>query len=177
MLNGMTDSFAVFTSGNWLMLALAVLLPVFGLVCIAVGGRVMYERWRPRRVARQLLASHVSLPLSEVEQAVRAEFRAQGYEVFKPSDIHARLNHLVAVRGNERVVICCLSGEAAPTAYDVETLSEIQEVRQARRALLVAPVVLSSEVRRRAVQLGIEVRDRTQFSQMQIAAARLSPEP
>lgn len=175
MLNGMTDLFSVLTSSNGLMLALAVLLPVFGLVCIVVGGRMVYERWRPRRVVRQLLASHVSLPLSEVEQAVRAEFRAQGFEVFKPSDIHARLNHLVAVRGDERVVICCLSGEAVPTARDIEALSEIQDVRQARRAVLVAPVILSSEVRRRAVQLGIEVRDRTQFGHMQLAAERLSP--
>jgi hypothetical protein len=168
----MTEWFAASTLGGWLILALAAVLPVFGLVCIVIGGRMVYERMRPRRATRQLLASHVSLPLNEVEQAVRAEFRAQGYEVFKPSDVHARLNHLVAAQGDERVVICCLPGEAMPTARDVDTLSEIQEVRQARRALLVAPVVLNSEVRRRAVQLGIELRDRTQFGHMQAAAGR-----
>jgi len=172
MLNAMADWFSAYSNTNWIMVLLAVILPVLGLVCIAVGGRVVYERSRSRRAARQVLASHVSLPLSEVEQAVRAEYRAQGYEVFKPSDVHTRLNHLVAAKGKERIVICCLSGEAAPTARDVETLAEIQELRQARLALLVAPVILPSDVRRRAVQFGIEVRDRSQFAYMQAAVER-----
>lgn len=170
MLNAMMEWFTSSGWGDALTVTLAAVLPVLGLVCIAVGGRVVYDRLRPRRAARQLFASHVSLPLSEVERAVRAEFQAQGYEVFKPSDIHARLNHLVAAQGGERVVICCLSGQAEPTARDVEALCEVQELRQARRAILVAPVVLSSDVRRRAVQLGVELRDRTQLSHMQAAA-------
>lgn len=162
----------------WLVVALWVLLPVLGFVLIAVGGRALWWRMRQRRAAvvdRPAMRSNLGLPLNEVEHLANKFYRAQGYEVLAPGELSQSPGELLAIKNNERTVIRCLAGSEATQPGDVEALAELRARRHASYAVLIAPAGFTSETRRRAVQLGVELRDRNQLFVMETRLDRQLP--
>lgn len=154
-------------------LLLAIVLPVVGFVLVAVGLRALYERLALRpRAPRRVWRSSIGLPLSELEKIAHDFYRSQGYEVISTSELAGTHREMIAVKDEQRTLIWCLEGQAVPEPQTVEDVAEARAERRAHRAVLLSPAGFTSDVRQRALNRGVELRDRTQLDVMRRVAER-----
>ena len=151
-----------------LRITMLVLLPVLGFVLIALGARAMYERARLQSTPqpRRVFTSRVSLPASDLEKLATDYYRSQGYTILRDGVPGETSKEMLVVKGGQRTLIRCEASEDLPSSELIEALAETRDNHQAQRAVLLAPAGFTSEVRQRAVALGIELRDSVQIDVM-----------
>ncbi len=147
---------------------LAVLLPTAGFILLVIGGRLLYARYSrareaatPPRVAR----SSVGLSLEELERLVRDYYRSQGYDVVVANEPGQPVE-MVVLKEDRQILIRCDMSETPPGPEAVRALARARDQVKAQRAVLIAPAGFLSDARRRAVALGVELRDKTQIELM-----------
>ncbi|MGQ0600904.1 MAG: restriction endonuclease [Anaerolineales bacterium] len=151
-----------------LRITVLVLLPVLGFVLIAIGARAMYERAKLQSAPqdRRVFTSRVSLPAGDLEKLATDYYRSQGYTILRDGVPGEQSKEMMVVKGGQRTLIRCEVSEALPGPELIETLARTRDAHKAQRAVLLAPAGFTSEVRQRAVALGVELRDSTQIDVM-----------
>jgi hypothetical protein len=152
----------------------AILLPVLGFVLLAAGARVLYGRWSDRAalVPRRIARSSIGKSLDELAQIVQSYYKSQGYDVLHDNAPGESAVELVVLKDSQRTLIHCLNVAEPPEPEIVEQLAAARDRLQAQRAVLIAPAGFTSNTRRRAVSLGVELRDKTQIELMRRMAER-----
>lgn len=154
-------------------LLLAVLVPVLGFVGVAIGLQMALRRRRvrsglpPARVER----SSLGLSLNDVQRLAQAYYKSQGHDVVASADPD-QPSDLVVLTGTQTILVRCDSGPDDVGAEAVTELARARDNLRAQRAVLLAPGGFRSEARRRAVALGVELRDRTQIDLMRAMTER-----
>lgn len=153
---------------------LAILLPVLGFVLLAAGVRALWVRLGTplpdpfRRASR----SSIGLSLGDLAKLARDYYKAQGYEVVADAGSGERAGELMVFKDKQRTLVRCLSGREPLGPEAVDEMAADREQLQAQRAVLIAPAGFLSGARRRAVALGVELRDKTQIELMRHMAER-----
>jgi hypothetical protein len=170
----------IITMFEWLSASLfgtllMVLLPTAGFILLVISGRMLYARLsRPRTSPLPHVArSSVGLSLDELQQLVQAYYRSQGYDLVVSNE-PGQPAEMVALKESRQILIRCLGGDAPLGSGPVEALARSRDQIKAQRAVLIAPVGFRSDARRRAVALGIELRDKTQIELMRNISERRS---
>jgi hypothetical protein len=145
-----------------------VLLPVLGFVLIALGARAMYERAKLQSTpqTRRVFTSRVSMPAGDIEKLATDYYRSQGYTILRDGVPGEKTKEMIVVKGGQRTLIRCEVSDDLPTPELIEALAHTRDGHKAQRAVLLAPAGFTSEVRQRAVALGVELRDSVQIDVM-----------
>jgi hypothetical protein len=158
-----------FTAG-WPLwgVVLAIVLPVLGFVLVVAGARLVLERLgtKPFEMPRRANRSNIGLSLSDLERLAHDYYKSQGYDILRSGDPDETEGEMVAFKDDQRTLIWCLPGKAMPEPEAVEEIAALRDRLQVQRAVLMAPAGFTSNTRRRAVTLGVELRDKTQIDLM-----------
>lgn len=149
---------------------LAIALPVLGFVLLVAGVRVWWERrGQPEelRPAKRASRSNIGQSLDDLVRLVRDYYKAQGYDVVAGGEPGVDLEELVVLKDAQSTLVRCLPGDEPPPPAMVEALAAARDTLRAQRAVLIAPAGFLSDARRRAVMLGVELRDKSQIELMQ----------
>lgn len=161
-------------AGSPLWIALVVLLPVLGFVLLAAGARV----WLARRGVslpdpfRRVSRSSLGWSLDDLTRLARDYYKAQGYEVVADVAPGERASEMVVFKETQRTLVRCVLGNEPPGPEAVTEMAAERDKLRAQRAVLIAPAGFLSSARRRAVSLGVELRDKTQIELMRTMAER-----
>ncbi|MBL8056304.1 MAG: restriction endonuclease [Anaerolineales bacterium] len=157
-----------------LEILLLVIVPTASFILLVMGGRLLWDRYQrarstapPAPVAR----SSVGLTLDDLERLARDYYRSQGYDVVVANE-PGRPAEMVALKGERQILIRCDLSDAPLGAEAVKVLARARDQVQAQRAVLIAPAGFLSDARRRAVELGVELRDKTQIDLMRTISDR-----
>lgn len=151
-----------------LTLILSIVAPVLGLLLVVLGAYFYMKRQQPPPPAPSPsgMRSNLALPLNDLDHLVRKYYKSQGYDVIPASESGTRTIELIALKDTERAVVWCQAEAEPPDTKAIEQLSAARDSRRATRAIFIAQAGFASEVRQRAVQLGIELRDAGQINLM-----------
>ncbi|MBP7691429.1 MAG: restriction endonuclease [Anaerolineales bacterium] len=171
MLDGVVSFIAALPFWGIVLLGLA---PVAGLVGLVISLRFLARRRRlpaPVRVER----SSVGRPLDELRQLVQAYYRSQGYDTVTSGEPDQPADTL-ALKAAHTILVRCQPGKTPADAEAVTELARARDRLRAERAVLIAPGGFLAAARRRAVALGVEVRDNTQIDLMRAILDRRAGE-
>lgn len=167
MLDGVLSFLAALPVWGIVLLGLA---PVAGLVGVVLGLRLLARRRRPAPPTR-VERSSLGRPLDELRQLVVAYYQSQGYDTVSSGEPDQPADTL-ALKAAQTILVRCQPGR---TPVDPEAVTELARARdrlRAERAVLIAPGGFLSTARRRAVALGVEVRDNAQIDLMRAIIGR-----